>query len=64
MATFIFTFDDEIDCPECFGAGEVEYEFYVIDHIRGGEYIGRVLPCKMCEGSGVIYVEPEDDGAA
>lgn len=66
MPTIIFTFDDEIDCPECLGAGEVEYEFNVIDHIRGGEVVGIVKECRMCGGSGVVYVEggPDDDEAA
>jgi DnaJ-class molecular chaperone len=63
MPTIIFTFDDEIDCPECGGEGRVEYEFNVIDHIRGGEVVGLVRECRMCEGSGVIYVEPADDEA-
>ena len=37
MTTIIFTFDDEVECPECGGEGRVEYEFEVIDHIRGGD---------------------------
>jgi hypothetical protein len=61
MATIIFTFDEEVECPECAGFGEVEYEFEVIDHIRGGEIVGIVKECRMCEGSGVIYVEGEVD---
>jgi len=66
MTTIIFTFDDEVECPECLGAGEVEYEFEVIDHIRGGEIVGIIKQCRLCKGSGVIYVEggPDDDEAA
>jgi hypothetical protein len=38
----------------------------VIDHIRGGEVVGIVKECRMCGGSGVVYVEggPDDDEAA
>ena len=39
MTTFIFTIDDEVECPECLGDGEVEYEFNVIDQFRGGEIV-------------------------
>ena len=42
-------------------AGEVEYEFEVIDHIRGGEIVGIIKQCRLCEGSGVIYVEGDPD---
>lgn len=56
MTGYIFTPDDEIECPECLGFGEVEYDFEVIDHLRGGEIVSRVLECRVCEGSGVAYV--------
>jgi DnaJ-class molecular chaperone len=63
MTTIIFTFDDEVECPECAGVGECEYDFEVIDHLRGGEIVSLVRECRMCDGNGVIYVEgePEDD---
>ena len=61
MTTIIFTFDDEVECPECGGEGRVEYEFEVIDQIRGGEIVGLVRECRMCEGNGVIYVEGGPD---
>lgn len=57
MTTYIFTIDDEVECPECLGDGRVEYDFNVIDQFRGGEIVSRVLTCRMCDGSGVIYVE-------
>jgi len=59
-----FIFTPEFECPECLGVGEVEYEFYVIDHIRGGEIIGRVMECRMCEGSGLVTEAPDEDDSA
>ena len=57
----VFTPEFEFECPECLGEGIVEYEFYVIDHLRGGEIIGKEMECRHCGGSGVVYDPPDTD---
>lgn len=52
-----------IECPECGGEGRCEYEVAVPDPMawRGGELQGRIMECQMCEGSGEVEIEDEDD---
>ena len=44
----------EVRCPSCGSAGEIEREISVPDPIRGGDIIGRIETCDMCEGRGAV----------
>ena len=48
-------FLSEINCPDCWGVGEVEYA-------RTPEHFTKMLPCERCEGSGRIsgFITAED----
>jgi DnaJ-class molecular chaperone len=43
-----------INCPECAGLGEVEYDRPVRDFVNGGEYESYWADCENCHGSGQI----------
>jgi len=47
-----------IECPECGGEGECEYERSVIDWNDGGYLEGYMDTCDTCEGEGYL-VEDE-----
>ena len=52
-----------INCPECAGLGEVEYDRPVRDFVNGGEYESYWADCKNCNGSGQIEpLEEDEDG--
>ena len=54
--------DKQIECPECNGVGEREYYVGVIDWKHGGELVGEMDTCEMCDGNGEITIdEGEDD---
>ena len=50
-----------INCPECAGLGEVEYDRPVRDFVNGGEYESYWADCKNCNGSGQIEPLEEDE---
>lgn len=54
--------DMKVDCPECGGAGEVEYEIEVpmSNSNSFGDYEVRWCECQNCFGSGVVEVEHDD----
>ena len=49
-------------CPECGGVGECEYEEARPDPMawRGGELVGVIRECHVCEGVGEVD-DDEDD---
>ena len=53
-----------IECPECGGRGNCEYEEGVPDPMawRGGELQSRIVRCEVCDGWGEDEVD-EDDGS-
>ena len=49
-------------CPECGGAGQVEYEVPVVDYEHGGYLDTEWGDCENCGGTGEIEDwEDEDD---
>ena len=47
-----------LECPECQGSGEAEYEVAVVDYVCGGYYTDQTMTCQLCDGFGLI--EPDD----
>lgn len=50
--------DEWVECPVCGGEGEYEVEYAVVDHMNGGFLAGRIEPCALCDGFGLV--PPED----
>ena len=44
----------ELHCPSCGSTGQIEREISVPDYIRGGDIIGRIETCELCEGRGAV----------
>tara|TARA_R100001510_G_C7455520_1_gene78430 strand:- start:255 stop:425 length:171 start_codon:yes stop_codon:yes gene_type:complete len=51
-------------CPECGGEGECEYEVAVSAPMAwtGGWLEGRIMECQLCEGSGEVDDEYDEEG--
>lgn len=50
-----------VTCPQCEGEGRCAYDEPVVDH-NGGGYLKEVIDtCNLCEGSGVVPREEDDD---
>ena len=51
-----------IECPECGGRGNCEYEEGVPDPMawRGGELQSRIVRCEVCDGWGEVEVDDDD----
>lgn len=50
-------------CPECGGEGECEYEVAVSAPMawNGGWLEGRIMECQLCEGSGEVDDEYDEE---
>lgn len=56
-------FEPAIDCPECNGWGECEYEIAVpMSFTNPYGYLDTITAtCEMCGGSGVLEIEDDND---
>ena len=46
-----------IECDECGGVGQAEYEVPVVDYQAGGYLTDKLMECEKCQGSGEIEVD-------
>lgn len=58
----LMPWEKEVECPECGGFGECEYEYGMPDPMawRGGELQDCTEECHECQGRGVVIVEREE----
>lgn len=61
MTSYSNQYPNEIECPECGGEGECEYEVSVVDYQHGGYLKGEVMTCQRCHGDGFIGAGEEDE---
>ena len=48
-------------CPECGGVGRCDYDVPVVDYINGG-FINTVNDtCELCDGSGEVEFDEEEE---
>lgn len=48
-------------CPECGGVGRCDYELPVIDYVSGGFIDVINKTCEMCDGSGEVEFDEEEE---
>jgi len=61
MTSYSNQYPAEIECPECEGEGELEYEVAVVDYDHGGYLAGKFMDCERCGGNGYLVVDEEDE---